>query len=231
LKNVLLTYDSAGALRAVIDTAPYAAEAIAADDEGDIYLLGERANEREGDASYPLLIKYDPSGRMVGRAIYTNLFKSGSDAIQDFGPGDQLVSAALTLRGGNLYVYAPSEREVLVCSVKGRVLRRAKLSDVSAKIAQADKARRAAISDVTFVDENHVVLYVTEYVKPDEPCVIDYSNMHTAIYLVDLTTKKFKLILRGEPGMNPGFLGTKGNQLFTLARGKQGYEFQAIDLQ
>ena len=230
VKNVVLTYDSAGYLRAVVDIAPYSAEAITADDQGNVFVLGERNDEREGDAPYPLLIKYDPSGNVVGRALNSNLFKDGSDGIQYFGRGYERVSASVSLQDGNLYVFAPDDNEVLVCTVDGKILRRAKLDDVLLSVARSDKVHRAAIADVGFSDENHVALYLTEYVEPEEPNVTDISNMHTAAYLVDLTTKKFKLILRGEPGLNPGFVGVSGNRLLTLARDKGGFEIQWHDL-
>lgn len=230
VKQVLLTYDTAGELRQVVDTAPYSAEAITSDDQGNVYLLGERTDERETDPPYPLLIKYDSSGNIVGRAIDSDIFKSGSSAIEDFGPGYEIVRASVMVNDGKLYLYAPSERQVLVCSQEGKILRRAALENVAGKIASADGVSRAAISEVAFVDENHVVLYLTEYIRPGEPGVEDYTNMHTAIYLVDLTTKSFKLILRGEPDADPVFLGTRGRQLFTLTMGDKGSEIQTHDL-
>jgi hypothetical protein len=60
--------------------------------------------------------------------------------------------------------------------------------------------------------------------------VIDSGNMHTAAYLVDLKTKKFKLILRGEVGLAPAFLGVKGNMLLTLAPGERGFDIQGHSL-
>jgi hypothetical protein len=97
-------------------------------------------------------------------------------------------------------------------------------------VARADKVHRAAIADVAFLDENHVVLYLTEYVKPDDPQVVDISNMHTAAYWVDLTTKTCKRILQGEPGLNPGFVGISSNRLLTLGRGNRGFKIQSHDL-
>jgi hypothetical protein len=96
----LLTYDLAGALRSAVDIAPYWAEAIATDEEGNIFVLGESEDEREGDPPYPLLIEYDPSGNILARAIYSNVFKDGSDAIQFFGRGEEKVSASVMLEGG-----------------------------------------------------------------------------------------------------------------------------------
>jgi len=229
-KHVLLTYDGTGGLRQVVDTASYSAEAITSDDQGDVYVLGEKTDEREGDPPYPLLIEYDPSGTIVGRAIDSKVFKTGSDAIQDFGPAQEMVSASLMVSDGKLYIYAPSERQVLICSLDGKILRRTALEEFTVKIARADKVNRAAISEIAFVDENHVALYLTEHVDPEEPHTTDYSNMHTAVYLVDLTSKTFKLILRGEPGLNPAFVGVKGNQVLTLTRTQHGFEIQQHDL-
>jgi hypothetical protein len=100
----------------------------------------------------------------------------------------------------------------VICSLDGRILSHTGLENVAKKIAGADNVHRAAISEVAFVDEDHIVLYMTEYVAPEEPNVVDYSNMHTAVYLVDLDAKQFKLILRGDPGLNPGFAGVRENQ-------------------
>lgn len=230
LKNVILTYDSHGNLRSMIETAPYAADAITTDDRGDIFVLGERIDEHEGDPPYPLLIEYDSSGRVIGSFLRSDAFKTGTDAIRDFGPGDELVSPSLALLDGRFYVYAPSEHQLRVLSSDGRTLRRASLEDVATNIARTDNVNRAAISEVAFVDENHAVLYLTESVVPDEPGVRDYSNLHAAVYLVDLATKQFKFILRGEAGANPAFVGVKDGQLLTVSAGPEGLEFHRHDL-
>jgi hypothetical protein len=228
-KNSILTYDSEGKLLSVFDTNPYAAEAIAEDDQADIFMLGRRIDERAGDPPYPLLVKYDSSGNIIGNAIESNVFKRGSDAIEDFGQGDELVGASVTLLDGNLFIYEPSEKEVLVCSADGKILRRANLEDIIAKIVRSDKVHHAKIAEVSFVDKDHVVLDVTEHVNAEEPMTIDVRNMRTAAYLLDLTTKGFKVILKSEY-MNPAFLGVKGNQLLMLFRGEQGYEVQTHQL-
>jgi len=227
-KNVILTYDSTGNLRTAFDID--GAEAITTDEQGDIYVLGEGNDPNPGNPPNPLLVKFDPSGRVIGRLLDSSTFKTGSDAIEDFGPAHEMVSASVMVNDGKLYVYAPSERQVLISALDGKILSRVGLEDVATAIGRADKVHRAAISDVAFVDENHVALYLTEHVDPEEPYTVDYSNMHTAIYLIDLTAKSFKLILRGEPGANPAFVGTKGNKLLTLTSRQQGLDIQAHDL-
>jgi hypothetical protein len=228
VKNTILTYDSSGTLRTAFDID--GAEAITTDEQGDIYVLGEGNDSSPGSPPNPLLVKFDPSGRVIGRFLDSSTFKTGSDAIEDFGPGVELVSASVMVKDGKLYAYAPSERQVLICSLDGKILSRAGLKDVATTIGRSEKVHRAAISDVAFVDENHVAVYLTEHVDPEEPQTVDYPNMHTAVYLVDLTTKQFELILRGEPGINPAFIGTKGNKLLTLTRRQQGFDIQAHDL-
>jgi hypothetical protein len=44
------------------------------------------------------------------------------------------------------------------------------------------------------------------------------------------TAGQFKLVLRGDPGLNPGFVGVKDGQLLTITRGTQDYEFHRTDL-
>jgi hypothetical protein len=65
VEDLILTYDSSGKLQSFFNPAPYAAEAITADDQGNIYLLGERVDRREGDPPYPLLVKYDCSEKLT----------------------------------------------------------------------------------------------------------------------------------------------------------------------
>jgi hypothetical protein len=230
-KYLILTYDADGKLLSEFDPRPYTANAIAADDEGNIYLLGDSSDETDDGPPYPLLMKYDSSGNVIGRAIPSNVFKSGSDAIDDlFNRGEEPVSSSVALLDGKLFVYAPSEKELLVCSPDGKILRRVNLETVAANIARADKVHHAEIADVAFVDRDHVVLSVMEYLKAGEPNVLDIRNLRTAAYLVDLTTQEFKLILRGEQDLYPAFLGVKENQLITLSRGEQGWEMGAHDL-
>jgi hypothetical protein len=224
VKNLILTYDSTGNLHAALNISD--AQAITTDEQGDIYLLGEDNDPGPRNPKHPLLVELDPTGRIIGSFLDESTFKTGSDAIEDFGPALEMVSASVMVSDGKLYIYAPSERQVLICSLDGKILRRAALEEVAVKIARADKVNRAAISEVAFVDENHVALYLTEHVDPEEPYTLDYSNLHTAIFLIDLTTKSFKLILRGEPGLNPAFVGVKSNQLLTLTRTRQGFEIQ-----
>lgn len=224
----ILTYDSAGNLHSFFNINDV--EAMTTDDRGDIYVLGRGNDSRAGISSHPLIVELDPIGQVIGSFLDASNFKKGPDAIEDFGPAEEQVYASIALLNGKLYIYAPSERQVVICSLDGKILSRNGLEDVANKIAHADNVNRAAISEVGFVDENHVVLYLAEYIAPQALGVLDYSNMRTAVYLVDLTAKQFKLILRGEPGLNPGFVGVKDGQLLTITRGPQDYEFHRTDL-
>ena len=234
VRGAILTYDSAGALHSVFDPSPYSAEAITSDDGGNIYLLGERTDRGDGDPPYPLLVKHEPSGRIVGQFLPSDNFKTGSDAIEDFGPGNELVYASLAILNGEMYIYAPSEAQVVIYSMDGKIVRHASLRDVALKIARADKANRAHISEVGFLDASHIVLYLTEYVRPSVPdaraCPPDCVEMNSSVYLVDLMTKEFKSILRWEPGTNLNFVGVKEKQLLTVTVGSQQLEFHRHDL-
>jgi hypothetical protein len=228
VKNVILTYDSTGDLRAALNIS--SAEAIATDEQGDVYVLGQDNDPSPRNPKHPLLVEFDPSGRIIGSFLDESTFKTGSDAIEDSGPGHEMVSATVMMSDGKLYIYAPSEKQVVICSLDGKILRRAALDEVAAKIARADKVTRAPISDVGFVDDHQVVLYVTEYVEPDEPNVDNLPKVRTAAYLVDLTTKRFKLILRGKLDLTQAFVGVEGDQVLTLTRTQQGFEIQRHDL-
>jgi hypothetical protein len=149
VKNLILTYDSTGNLRAAINIG--GAEAVTTDEQGDIYVLGEDNDPSPLNSKHPLLVEFDPSGRIISSFLDESTFKTGSHAIEDFGPADEMVSASVMVSDGKLYIYAPSEKQVVICSLDGKILRRAALEEVAVKIARADKVNRAVISDVAFV--------------------------------------------------------------------------------
>jgi hypothetical protein len=136
----------------------------------------------------------------------------------------------VALLDGKLFVYAPSDKELLVRTPDGKILGRTNLGGVAAKIAKADNAHLAKIASVAFVDRDHVVLSLREYLKSGQPNSMDIRNLRTVAYLVDLTTKEFKLILKAEQDLYPAVLGMKGNQFVTLSRSEQGYEMVTHDL-
>ena len=77
VKSFLLTYDETGTLRRVWDVKPYHHHRVAVDSAGNVFALGDG-----GKDDYPLLIKYSPSGEVLGEYLSSGLF-SAKDSVVD----------------------------------------------------------------------------------------------------------------------------------------------------
>jgi hypothetical protein len=80
IKLLLLTYDSAGGLRKVWDTAPYHHRLVAVDKQGNIFGFGS------GDLSNkksPLLIKYAPDGTVLRQFLPADTFDLGDQVVSN----------------------------------------------------------------------------------------------------------------------------------------------------
>ena len=214
LRHVILTYDASGKLVSVLDTEPYYFQAIATDDNGNVFALGNKLNEgNERVEPYPLLVVYDATGHVVGAGLSSSVFKNASRAVNQNEDG---VDPSLMVKDGKLFIYAPEENEILVCLPDGTVIRRRRMDDVLLKIQRTEGMTRVRPESVAFVDDNHVMVDVIGHSGPQKAREFDLARMHPAAYLLNLTTGKHKVILRGQMvGWN--FLGVKGNQLLMLS--------------
>jgi hypothetical protein len=218
LRHVILRYDSAGKLLSELDTEPYYAQAIATDEMGDIFTLGNKLKESKNDVQpYPLMIVYDSEGHVVHQGLLSSEFKKGSRAVNQ---SEDAVDPSLMVRDGKVFIYAPLESEVLICSKDSTILRRMPLDGILAKIRKTEGFARVTLKNVAFVDENRVVLEIVGHTAPGKPLVQNSAEMHPAAYILNLNTGRFSLALRGQmPDWN--FLGVKDHQLLMLSVGAQ----------
>jgi hypothetical protein len=213
LRHVLLTYDVSGKLISVLDTEPYYAQAIAADDNGYIYTLGNKLNEKDAKP-YSLLVVYDSSGQIVREGLNSNVFKNGSRAVNQ---NQDAVDPSLMVRDGKLFVYAPVENEILVCLEDGNIVQRVPLEPALSAIRQSEGWKRVSVQNVAFVDENRAVLDIIGYsAEPPTDDRPDPETTRPAAYLLNLTKRLTTPIVRGKlPDWN--FLGVKDGQLLMLS--------------
>src|SRR5438270_3373716 len=78
LKSLLLTYGPDGALKKVWNVVPYQHQALAVDRSGNVFGLGTRDAGPEG---FPMLIKYSPSGTVLGEYVPSKMFAKGANAL------------------------------------------------------------------------------------------------------------------------------------------------------
>jgi hypothetical protein len=140
LKSFLLTYSAEGILKMVWNVAPYQHEALAVDDAGNVFALGTRDAGKEG---FPLLIKYSPSGKILGEFLQSRTFAKGAHVID----GDPLNGTSnLFIRYQQLFLWLPSTREVLRFSLNGELQLKISLGQLVDRLAQQQGYLDASIA-------------------------------------------------------------------------------------
>jgi hypothetical protein len=199
IRRLLLTYDGGASLRSIWDTEPYEALAITTDEMGDVFSLGPLLGSQRSKP-YPLVNEYDANGNVVKQLLYSNVFHEGPQAV-DPGVGDDAIYPSLSVRGDKLYLYAPVEREVLICTVAGAIVTREGLAATVQAIVKEDKVESAGITNVAFVDDAHIALQIEEHPTAD---IVTQPK----VYIVNLSTKAYSLMDRPQDGQ---FIGITNN--------------------
>jgi hypothetical protein len=140
LKSLLLTYGADGSLKKVWNMAPYQHQALAIDAQNNVFALGTRDAGPEG---FPMLIKYSPSGEVLGEYVPSRMFAKGQKALD----GDRLNgSAELFLRNQQLVLWVPSTREAFVFLLNGQLQRKLAVGAILDRLAEQNGFAQATIS-------------------------------------------------------------------------------------
>ena len=115
VKGFLLTYDQNGILKKVWDTYPYDFDRVVVDPNGNVFGLGGAAIK--GD--YPLLVKYSPSGEVLGEYLSSALFPT-KDMVMAMNNANG--EPKLFIQNGNLYVWIPTTLQIYAYSLDGNLL-------------------------------------------------------------------------------------------------------------
>jgi len=229
-RDVILTYDSSGALRSTWDANQYSTVAVVADDNSNVFALGSRSDENERNARYPLLIRYTPVGGVAAQGLYSTNFREGSDAIDD---NDLMAHPILMLWQDKLLVFAPTANEVLVCTLSGAIVTRRSLREVLLAIAKTDNVAEASIHELMFADETHVILNLIERTTEELENekirhLMDERLRPRRSYRLDLKTMHFEQI----SGLTGGkrIMGVVGDQLLLLSPSGKGFVLETSDI-
>lgn len=133
VKEFLLTYDQGGTLREVWDQYPYDFERVAVDSSGDVFALGD-ANFKD---PYPLLIKYSPSGDIVGKYLSSGLFPQ-KDMVMAL--NNRNGEPRLFVKNDRLYVWIAATLQLFAYSLDGNLLSVTSLSQGAHTIADLSGA-------------------------------------------------------------------------------------------
>lgn len=203
--RVLLTYGANGTLQKLWDIDPYEHYAVATDRDGNVYALGMRvdvvrngANARR-QASYPLLIKYSPRGKVLTEALSSHTLPDPVELVEGVNglfPGPDGESAA---------VYLGSRKEVLWIDNRGHVSRRASLEGVLRTIRDETGSSRVEISALQ-PTASHILCQVRLWSEA--------SNQKPSLVVLKVVGDSW---LRVQAPEDAGFLGVRGgNELLFL---------------
>ena len=132
IKRLLLTYDSSGVLRQVWDTAPYHHILVAVDKQGNVFGFGEGDPSNKSE---PLLVKYSPTGKVLGQFLPANSLVLGHGIVVKGSSSDG--ESAMFISGDELNLWLASTHELLRFSTDGRMLGHHQLAPPITKLADA----------------------------------------------------------------------------------------------
>jgi len=157
IREMVLTYDSSGELLKTWDPTPQYAEAIAySKDDDAVFVLGGRALPNGPYVlNYPILIEYSRDGRVLKTMVPGGTLK---DFNGSFHPGSQLGQPLLRVTKDRIYLYAPMNREAVMCDRDGVVLLYRNLSDDIEIISMEDGYHLVQAHQMGFAEDGDLVL-------------------------------------------------------------------------
>ena len=157
IRELVLTYDSSGELVKTWDPTPQYAEAIAySKDDDALFVLGDRDLPAGPYApNYPLLIEYTRDGRVLKIMVpAATLQDSQSSFHNSAGVGQPL----LRVTKDRIYLYAPTNREVVMCDLDGVVLAYRNFRDAIKKISAEDGYHLVQAHQMDFTEAGDLVV-------------------------------------------------------------------------
>lgn len=157
VKELILTYDSAGRLVKTWDPSPQNIEAITySKDDDAIFVLGGR-DLRPGPyaPNYPLLIEYSRDGRALKAMAPVGILKERE---YSFNMGGQNGHPLLRVTKDRIYFYASTNHEVVMCDRDGVVLAYRNFSDAIDKISTEDGYHIIQTHQVDFAENGDLAL-------------------------------------------------------------------------
>ncbi len=178
VQELILTYDSAGQLVKSWDPAPQYIEAIAySKDDDAIFVLGGR-NLPPGPYAhnYPLVIEYSRDGRVLKAMAPASLLK---DFNGSFHRGSEVGQPLLRVTKDHLYLYAPMNREVVMCDRDGVVLTYRNFSDAIEKISTDDDYHLVQVHQMDFAENGDLVLELLLWNDNKNNYLMDVVRLNT----------------------------------------------------
>jgi hypothetical protein len=208
VRDLILTYDSAGQLVKTWDPAPQYIEAVAySKDDDAIFVLGGR-NLPAGPyaPNYPLLIEYSRDGRILKTMASVGLLR---DREYSFNMRAQNGQPLLRVTKDHIFFYAPTNQEVVMCDRDGAVLTYRNFSDAIEKISTEDGYHLVEMHQMDFAENGDLVF---------ELLLWNDDNNSYLMNVVRLNVKTGEAVSIHKE-LNSGrllFIGMKGDQYLYL---------------
>jgi hypothetical protein len=154
-KVLILTYAASGELLSKWEPGAQSADVISyASDDDAVFVLGD-SDVPEGTKDYPLLVEYSRDGRTLKNLIPAVKFKDGGQSLSGSGTDGQ---AALRITKNKIYLYAPQNREVLICDRSGQVLTSRSIGAAVDQLSLENGYHLEQTHRVDFTDDGDIVL-------------------------------------------------------------------------
>lgn len=132
----ILLYDEHSALLKNFRAEPDDVGAVAMDEQGNMYVLGTRDDERSNEESYPLLVKYDEFGHMTREMLPRSLFAAADDPVGDEGEFPYYGGTRIVVGGTSLEVYLAPVKELITVDSAGTIQKRTDVLSLVSEFAR-----------------------------------------------------------------------------------------------
>jgi hypothetical protein len=216
VRELILTYDSAGQLMKSWDPAPQYIEAIAySNDDDAIFVLGGRDLPPGPYAhNYPLLIEYNRDGRALKTMAPASLLKDREDSLKSSSQNGQPL---LKVTKDRIYFYAPGNAEVVMCDRDGIVLAYRSFSESIEKISTEDGYHLVQTHQMDIAENGDLV---AEFLLSND----DNHRYLAQVVRLSLDTGKAISVHKASNGERLSFVGMKkDDQYLYLESGQNLY--------
>jgi hypothetical protein len=158
VKSLLLTYDSAGTLRAVWDVKPYHHHIVAMDAAGNVFAFGH-ADGQSG--TYPLIVKYSPQGDVVAKFLPTSLFPTKDAVVDPTGIG----APRMFIKNDKLFLFVAATQEIFAYSLDGALERRTSLKSAFDQLVERHGLAYVQMAELSIDTNQNVIAQLILYPK------------------------------------------------------------------
>ncbi len=213
IRMSVLTYDSSAGLVKSWASAPQYAEAIAySKDDDAIFVLGDRDVPNGSNVSdYPLVVEYSRDGRVLKGMVPVSTLKNSGNS---FDQGGEIGQPALRITKDRIYLYAPRNREVVMCDRNGVVLAYRSISDIVEKISTEDGYHLNQIHQVDFSGDGNIVL---------ELLLSNNKDYSLDVFQLNIKTGEAIPVHKAVNGGGLSFIGVKDGQYLYIGEGGNLY--------